>query len=117
MSSNTPRLRIYSAGAVALPLQEATRLFEENHGVGCRVIPGKPEALLPSIANIREGDVFSAGAEYVLDDVEDRGLVIPGTRQSLGYLRSVTVVPLGNPARIHFLNDLCRDAHWRCLDG
>ncbi|MCJ7633246.1 substrate-binding domain-containing protein [Candidatus Bathyarchaeota archaeon] len=109
MSSETIRLRIYSAGAVAPPLQEATRLFEEKHGIRCRVTPGKPEALLLAIANIKEGDVFSAGAEYVLDDAEDRGLTIPGTRQSLGYRRSVIIVPPSNPACIHSLSDLCRE--------
>jgi len=109
MTSEVHRLRVYSAGAVAPPLQEAASLFEEKSGVKCRVIAGKPEALLMAVAETKVGDVFSGGAEYVLDDAEDRGLIIKGLRRSLGYRRSVIIVPPDNPARISSLDDLCRE--------
>lgn len=105
----TYQLRVYSAGAVAPPLQAAIDLFEKKFGIGCRLTAGKPEALLRAIAEMMEGDVFSAGAEYVLDDAEDQGLAIRGIRKSLGYRRSVIIVPAGNPAGISSLNDLTRD--------
>jgi accessory colonization factor AcfC len=123
MTSKTYQLRIYSAGAVAPPLQEATDLFEEKFGVKCRVTVGKPEALLMAIAETKEGDVFSGGAEYVLDDAEDRELVVRGIRRSLGYRRSVIIVPPDNPANVFSLNDLCREgirigvATGGCLKG
>lgn len=85
MVSNTYQIRIYSAGAVAPPLQEATNLFREKFGVKCRVTVGKPEVLLIAIAAMKEGDIFSSGAEYVLDDAEGEGLIIKGSRRSLGY--------------------------------
>ena len=103
------RLRIYSAGAVAPPLQDAARLYEASYGVECTVIPGKPEALVAAVATTKTGDVFSGGAEYVLDDAEDRGLVIKDSRRSLGYRRSVIIVPPDNPAKVSSLNDLCRE--------
>ena len=121
MSSN--QLRIYSAGAVAPPLQEATRLFQEEYGVKCLVHVGKPEALLAAVAATKTGDVFSGGSEYVLDDAEDQGLVFPQKRRSLGYRRSVIIVQQGNPKRISSLNDLCQEgirigiATGGCLKG
>ena len=102
-------LRVYSAGAVAPPLQEATRVFEEREGINCRVIPGKPESLLRAIRHTKKGDVISCGAEYVHDEAEDLGVLIKGTRRSLGCRRSVIVVEKGNPRGIGSLDDLCRE--------
>ena len=116
-------LRIYSAGAVAPPLQEATRLFQKEMSVKCLVHVGKPEALLAAVVATKTGDVFSGGAEYVLDDAEDQGLVFPGKRRSLGYRRSVIIVQPGNPKGIASLSDLCREgirigiATGGCLKG
>ena len=102
-------LRVYSAGAVAPPLQEVVRFFEEREGVICRVIPGKPESLLKAIRLNRKGDVISCGAEYVHDEAEDIGVLIKGTRRSLGCRRSVIVVEKDNPKGIEVLEDLCRE--------
>jgi len=64
---------------------------------------------LTEIAKLKKGDVFSSGAEYILDDAEDRGLIIKGSRKSLGYRKSVIIVPVGNPAKIACLKCLCRE--------
>ena len=123
MVSKKYRIRVYSAGAVAPPLQEAINLFEKRSEIKCRLTVGKPEALLMAITETRDGDVFSGGAEYVLDDAEDRGLIIKGSRRSMGYRRSVIIVPPENPANILSLNDLCREgvrigiATGGCLKG
>ena len=101
-------LKVYSAGAVAPPLRDATALFEKVLKVKCDLKVGKPEDLLKEIAKFKEGDVFSSGAEYILDDAEDRGLIVKGSRKSLGYRRSVIIVPVGNPAKIASIEDLCR---------
>ena len=95
-------LKVYSAGAVAPPLRDAIALFEKAFNVKCDLKVGKPEELLKEIAKSKEGDVFSSGAEYILDDAEDQGLIIKGSRKSLGYRRSVIIVPVGNPAKNSF---------------
>ncbi len=102
------QLKVYSAGAVAPPLRDAIAIFEKDSKVKCDLRIGKPEDLLKEIAKFKKGDVFSSGAEYILDDAEDRGLIIKGSRKSLGYRRSVIIVPVGNPAKIASLKDLCR---------
>ena len=123
MVSKKYKLGVYSAGAVAPPLQEAINLFKKMYGVKYRFTVGKPEKLLMAIAETKDGDVFSGGAEYVLDDAEDRGLIIRGSRRSMGYRRSVIIVPPDNPANILSLNDLCREgvrigiATGGCLKG
>ena len=108
-SSKEDPFRVYSAGAVAPPLQAAVDLFEKTTGVECRLTAGRPEALLKSMALNRKGDVISTGAEYILDEAEDRGLVVRGSRRTLGVRRSAIIVPSGNPAGISSLEDLCRE--------
>jgi len=109
MPSETSQLRAYSAGAVAPPLQKAIEIFENKFGIRCSLTVGKPSNLLAAIAVSKEGDVILSGAEYILDEAEDRGLVVKGSRKSMGLRRSVIIVPIGNPAKITSLSDLCRD--------
>jgi len=107
MDSEKGQLKVYSAGAVAPPLRDAIAIFEKDSKVKFDLRIGKPEDLLTEIAKFKKGDIFSSGAEYILDDAEDRGLIIKGSRKSLGYRRSVIIVPVGNPAKIASLKDLC----------
>jgi molybdate transport system substrate-binding protein len=86
---------------------DAAEFFEKDFKVRCDVHVGKPEELLDEIEKSKTGDIFSSGAEYILDNAEDQGIIIKGSRKSLGYRRSVIIVPLGNPAKITSLNDLC----------
>lgn len=108
VTSAKQQLKVYSAGAVAPPLLDAAEFFQKEFNVKCDVRVGKPEDLLKEIAKFKKGDVFSSGAEYILDDAEDRGLIIKGSRKSLGYRRSAIIVPVGNLAKIASLKDLCR---------
>lgn len=103
------QFRIYSAGAVASPLMDAAEFFEKEFNIKCDVRAGKPSELLNEIERSKIGDVFSSGAEYILDDAEDQGLIIRGSRKSLGCRRSVIIVPVGNPAKITSLRDLCNE--------
>jgi len=109
MTSETCQLHVYSAGAVAPPLQKAIDIFEYRFRTHCKLTVGKPSNLLAAIAVSKQGDVISCGAEYILDEAEDRGLVVKGTRRSMGFRRSVIIVPLENPAKITSLDDLCRE--------
>ena len=102
-------LWVFSAGAVSPPLQEAVRQFETQEGITCKLTVGAPEALLKAIRHNQKGDVISCGAEYVHDEAEDIGVLIKGTRHSLGYRRSVIIVDRDNPKGIESLEDLCKD--------
>jgi signal transduction histidine kinase len=84
MSSKEYSLHVFSAGAVAPPLQKAVNIFEINQGVKCRFVPGKPEALLAAIAVEKMGDIlhdfknpaiaiagFAKRLERILSEVPD----------------------------------------------
>ena len=109
MVEKRSELRVYSAGAVAPPLRDALAIFEKRFDVSCDLKVGKPSDLFAEIAKLKQGDVISCGAEYMLDESDDQGLTIKGTRRCLGFRRSVLIVPLLNPAKITSLNDLCRE--------
>jgi len=109
VTSGDHDLVVYSAGAVAPPLEKAVRIFEERLGVRCDTVVGKPSSHLSTIGSTKVGDVISCGAEYILDEADDRGLTIKESRRSLGYRRSAIIVPTENPARIASLGDLCRE--------
>jgi hypothetical protein len=62
-------LLVYSAGAVAPPLQTALNVFDRIEETEPRFVAGKPENLLNAIALNKKGDVMSCGAaraQYVL---------------------------------------------------
>jgi accessory colonization factor AcfC len=109
MTEQARQLHIYSAGAVAPPLQEAIKIFEKRSKIVCKLTVGKAHDLLAKIASTKAGDVISVGAEYVLDDAEDQGLVIKGSRRSLGLRRSAIIVQMGNPADVQSISDLCKE--------
>jgi accessory colonization factor AcfC len=108
MDSEKEQLEVYSAGAVAPPLRDAIALFEKQFRIDCSLKVGKPSDLFAEIASSKQGDIISCGAEYMLDDSEDQGLTVKGTRRSLGLRRSVIIVPVGNPRKIGSLRDLCK---------
>jgi molybdate transport system substrate-binding protein len=108
MKLQEAQLRIFSAGAVAPPLQEATVVFEARSNVQCSLKIGKPSDLFDEIASSKEGDIISCGAEFILDDAEDQGLIVRDSRRTLGFRRSVIIVPADNSAEISSLDDLCR---------
>jgi accessory colonization factor AcfC len=109
MAAQHYQLHVFSAGAVAPPIQEAASIFEKRHAIGIRVTVGKPANLLATIAQSKQGDLISCGAEFILDEVENSRLIIQGSRKSLGFRRSVIIVPVGNPSKIASLTDLCRE--------
>ena len=100
---------VFSAGAVAPPLQKAAALFETEQGIMCEMRIAKPSVLLAEISRGDRADVICCGAEYMLDEATEAGLVEGDSRKSLGLRRAAIIVPLGNPAKIKSLDDLCRE--------
>lgn len=117
-------VRIFSARACAAPLEEAAALFEKQNGIKVEISvcnrhcasPKAEEAtgqtggddFLLEIADAGVHDLAIAGAEYLLDDGEVRGIVRKGQRRTIAYRSSAIVVPAGNPAGIASIGDLTR---------
>ncbi|MEM2849014.1 MAG: substrate-binding domain-containing protein [Candidatus Bathyarchaeia archaeon] len=99
-------LKVFSTGLPAIPLRGAISIFEKRHEVSFEVVAGPVEQWLPDVL-AGEGDIVSVGAEYMMDDLqEEHGLIIPDTRTSVGYRRSVIIVRKGNPKNIEKIEDL-----------
>ncbi len=115
-------VRVFSARACASPLKEAAQLFEKQRGVQVEISvcsrhcanPVAEEAtgtmggddFLLEVAETRTHDLAIAGAEYLLDDGEVRGIVQRGQRRTIAYRGSAILVPAGNPRDIRSLEDM-----------
>ncbi len=117
-------VRIFSARACAAPLEKAAKLFEEQTGIHveisvCSRHCAKPVAeeatgetggddFLLEIADAGIHDLAIAGAEYLLDDGEVRGIVQRHQRRTIAYRRSAIIVPVGNPKDIRCVEDMAK---------
>jgi len=117
-------VRIFSAKACAAPLEKAAALFEEQTGIKieisvCSRHCAKPEAeeadaesagddFLLEISDAGIHDLAIAGAEYLLDDGQVRGIVKKGKRRTIACRTSAIIVPAGNPKNIQSIEDLTR---------
>jgi accessory colonization factor AcfC len=117
-------VRIFSAKACAAPLEKAAALFTEQTGIKieisvCSRHCAKPVAeeatgetggddFLLEISDAGIHDLAIAGAEYLLDDGEVRGIVQRGERRTIAYRTSAIIVPADNPKGIESIEDLTK---------
>jgi accessory colonization factor AcfC len=122
--SSNGTVRIFSARACAAPLEKAAKLFEQQAGIHveisvCSRHCAKPVAeeatgetigddFLIEIADAGIHDLAIAGAEYLLDDGELRGIVQRHQRRTIAYRASTIIVPAGNPKNIHCVKDMAK---------
>ena len=121
---NNRTVRIFSARACAAPLEKAAKLFEDKTNIHVEIDvcsrhcaqPIAEEAtgetggddFLLEIADAGIHDLAIAGAEYLLDDGEVRGIVQKDQRRTIAYRTSAIIVPSGNPAKIQGIEDLTK---------
>ena len=117
-------INIFSARACADPLEDAAALYTERTGIKVAIsvcarhcasqeaeeaeAAAAAHAFLLEIAEYGFHDLSISGAEYLLDDGEVRGIVLPGKRRLIAYREAAIVVPKGNPAGITGLADLAK---------
>jgi len=123
-SSESTPIRIFSARACAAPLEEAAALYEKRTGLHVDISvcarhcadqqaeradekAGRHDFMV-EIAEYGIHDLAISGAEYLLDDGEVRGIVLPGQRRVIAYRRAALIVPKGNPAKIKSVADLAK---------
>ena len=122
--SDSRTVRIFSARACAAPLEKAAKLFEEQRGISVEIDvcsrhcanPVAEEAtgqtggddFLLEISDAGIHDLAIAGAEYLLDDGEVRGIVQKGQRRTIAYRTSAIIVPAGNPKDIRCVEDIAK---------
>ena len=106
---NKEVLHAYSSGAVAPPIKKCAEEFKARFGIEFEFTVGKAESLISEIEESREGDILTCGAEFILDDAQERGLIFEDTRRSVGFRKSAILVPMGNPKKIKSMYDLTRE--------
>ena len=109
MQKTKEKIHVYSSGATAPPLKRAAKVFSDKFGVEFEFTIGRAEELVRKILKTEHGDILQCGAEFLLDDAEWKGLIIKGSRRSVGLRRSVIIVQKGNPKDIKSLEDLMRE--------
>ncbi|MDH5374841.1 MAG: substrate-binding domain-containing protein [Candidatus Bathyarchaeota archaeon] len=107
--SNKEVLHVYSSGAVAPPIKRCAEKFKARFGTEFKFTVGKAENLVSEIAELRKGDILTCGAEFILDEAQEKGLVHRDTRRSVGFRKSAILVPMGNPKKIKSMSDLTRE--------
>ena len=116
-------LHVYSSGAVAPPVKKCAEEFTAKYGTGFEFTVGKAEKLISEISELKQGDILTCGAEFILDEAQEKGLIFGETRGSVGYRKSAILVPMGNPKKIKSISDLVQDgvkigiANTGCLLG
>ena len=124
MTKLSATIRVFTARACAAPLQDASRIFEERTGIRvlisqCDRHCAEPKAerataanasddFLVEIADAGVHDLAIAGAEYLLDDGEVRGICVAGQRRTIALRRAAILLPAGNPKGVRELVDLAR---------
>jgi molybdate transport system substrate-binding protein len=117
-------VHVFTARACAAPLRECVALFEKQ--TGFRVEVGEcsrhcasanaeeatgtagGDDFLQEIAEAGIYDLAIAGAEYLLDDGEVRGIIAKGRRRFIALRRAAILVPTDNPHRIAALADVAK---------
>jgi len=107
--SKQNNLHVFSAGAVATPIEKCAEEFKAKFGTEFKFTVGKAENLIEEIAETKEGDLLSCGSEFILDHAQLKGLVLKETRRSLGSRTSAILVQKGNPKKIKSISDLAKE--------
>jgi len=102
-------LHVYSSGAVAPPVKKCAIEFTAKLGTNFEFTVGKAENLISEISELKSGDILTCGAEFILDEAQEKGLILRPTRRSVGYRRSAILVPMGNPKKIKSISDLAKE--------
>lgn len=102
-------LRAYGPGGIHHVLQECSDLYRERAGVSVAVYKASPQELAKRVPE--DGDIFYAGAEYMVDDFVRRnpGVLDLGTMARLHPRRIGVVVRKGNPLDIRGVECLERE--------
>ncbi len=101
-------LHVYSCCDVATPLKMSGKRFQQIYNAEIKFTIGMPDEIIPKIKNNHEGDIFTCGAAYIVDELEKSGLTLRENRRVLGYRRSVILTQKNNPQKIESLMDLTK---------
>ena len=113
-------MKLFSTKGSSPPVIEAAQLFSAHHGIdvvieacsqGCAGDDHKAHENhhgFTSEVTAGEYDLAIAGSEADMDDLEMTGIVVEGSRHSLGLRETAILIPAENPGRVRTFEDLFR---------
>ena len=92
------------------PFSEIVRLFEEEHpDVTVEWVPENIVTITSKVIDgVAQPDVFMSMGDLEMDQVEEEGLVVEGTRTQYAANSLAIMVPTGNPAGVRTIADLVK---------
>lgn len=106
-AGSQPVLRVYLCSAAQKPWKEIIQAFTKETGVRVEAVYGSSGSLLAQL-RLAGGDIYAPAAPYYMEKAVKDGLVDASTVREAVLLYPVILVPSGNPAGIHSLEDLAR---------
>lgn len=107
-SARAAEILVHAASSLGPALDEIARAHEQATGVRVRVNLAGSNALARQLRQGAPGDVFFSADEARMDEVQDAGLLAPGTRASLLSNRLVIVVEASSLLSLASSRDLAR---------
>jgi molybdate transport system substrate-binding protein len=101
-------LLVFCGAAFKQPMEDIARTFSEKTKIKVTVTYGGVGTLLSQIILTKQGDLFVVPSEYIMLQAKAKGVIIPGTVESLAYVAPAINVQKGNPKNIKDLADLAK---------
>ncbi len=105
--ANEP-LMVFCGAAFKQPMEEVTKVFTEKTKIKVTVTYGGVGTLLSQIILTKQGDLFVVPSEYIMQQAKAKGVILPGSIESLAYVAPAINVQRGNPKNVKGLEDLAR---------
>lgn len=107
-SEQQKEIYFFCGAAVRVPMDEIIKKYENEKGIKVSVIYSGSGTLLSQMELSKKGDVYLCGSPDYISMGEKRNLLIKGSAKLVSYLVPAIIVPKGNPAGIHSLEDLAK---------
>lgn len=104
----TEELFFFCGAAVAVPMREIVKNYEQETGVKVNVTYSGSGTLLSQMELTKRGDVYLCGSPDYIEIGIRRGLLIDGTDRIVSYLVPAILIPKENPKNIRELGDLSK---------
>ncbi len=101
-------LMVFCGAAFKQPMEQVAKAFSEKTEVKVMVTYGGVGTLLSQIILTKQGDLLIVPSEFIMQKARSKGVILPGSVQSLAYVAPAINVRKGNPKNIKSLGDLAR---------
>ncbi len=107
-SNSTPELTVAAASDLTPAFEEIGREFQSTHKTKVVFVFGSTGMLTRQIENGAPVDLFAAANVSFVEQLEQKGLIIPGTKAIYGRGRITLWTPLESNLRLESIADLAR---------